>query len=222
MQLAIFAKYWATGEAKTRLAATYGQRAASRLARSFLKTTLERLSTVDATRHLIVSPDFCRRAFERIARGRFQVGLQGEGTLGDRLQRCFENRFTAGASRVVVMGADSPDVPLDYVLDAFAALEHTPAVIGPARDGGYYLLGLREALSELFDGIQWGTPAVFEQTLDRLRKLQADFTLLPEWYDVDTAEDLALLCRNLSACAPTDPDCARLLRTVYRSTAIRP
>ena len=220
MHLAIFAKYWSAGEVKTRLAATFGPRAASRLARAFLKTTVNRIAAINATRHLIVSPDSSRRAFERIARGRFQVTFQRGGTLGDRLQRWFENQFAAGASRILVLGADSPDVPLDYVKRAFDELERVQAVIGPARDGGYYLFGLRDCVLPLFEDIDWGTSAVFEQTSRRLRELQVNYLLLPEWYDVDTADDLELLCRNLSRSAPIDPDCVYLLRTIHRLTGI--
>ncbi|MEX2139549.1 MAG: TIGR04282 family arsenosugar biosynthesis glycosyltransferase [Pirellulales bacterium] len=218
MHLAIFAKYWTPGEAKTRLAKTLGPRAASRLARAFLKTTISRLATVNATRYLVVSPDSSRRAFEHIARGRFQVALQRTGALGERLQHWFESRFTAGATRVVVLGADSPDVPLEYVKRAFAELQHYQAVIGPARDGGYYLLGLRDRMLPLFEGIDWGTPAVFQQTLDRLRTSLADYSVLPEWYDVDTVNDLSLLCRNL-ATAKDDESCRGLLCTIRRVTS---
>jgi rSAM/selenodomain-associated transferase 1 len=218
MHLAVFAKYWTPGEAKTRLAASFGPRAASRLARAFLKTTVQRLAAIHATRHLVIAPDSFDRAFARLARGRFRISRQGPGTLGERLQRWFESRFATGARRVVVLGADSPNLPLDYVSSAFAQLEHKPAVVGPARDGGYYLLGLADDVLPVFDEIDWGTPAVFEQTLARLRALHADYSVLPQWYDVDTPDDLAVLCRDL-ATADAGASCQRLLRTIRRVTS---
>jgi rSAM/selenodomain-associated transferase 1 len=222
MHLAVFAKYWAPGEAKTRLAATFGRRAAARLARAFLKATLDRLAAIKATRHLVVAPKSSQRAFERIARGRYHVSLQSTGLLGERLQGWFESRLSNGATRVVVLGADSPDLPLEYVTAAFDELEHSQAVIGPAHDGGYYLLGLRDQVLPLFDCIDWGTSAVFDQTLERLQSLHANFAVLPSWHDVDTPDDLFLLSRHLSTRSSADPACARLLRTIVRVTGIRP
>ena len=222
MHLAIFAKYWALGEVKTRLAATFGASAASRLARAFLKASLDRFVAIDAARHLVVSPDSARRTFERIARGRYHVSLQTTGPLGERLQRWFKNQFTVGATRAVVVGADSPDLPLEHIQRAFDELERSQAVIGPAHDGGYYLLGLRDEALPLFDRIDWGTLAVLDQTIERLQSLQASFAVLPSWHDVDTADDLLLLTRKLAACAPADPTCARLLRTIVRVARICP
>jgi hypothetical protein len=222
MHLAVFAKYWSPDNAKTRLAATFGASAASRLARAFLKVSVDRFAAIDAARHLVVSPTSARRAFEQIARGRYQVSLQTTGLLGERLQRWFESQFSAGATRAVVLGADTPDLPLEHIRRAFDELGRSQVVIGPAHDGGYYLLGLRRRVLPLFDRIDWGTPAVLGQTLERLQSLQASFVVLPSWHDVDTADDLLVLTRKLTARAPADPAFARLSRTIVRVTGIYP
>jgi len=216
MHLAIFAKYWTPGEAKTRLAEGVGSKAAARLARAFVKATMGQFAGVAERRRLVITPATRRRAFERMSRGRFEIAVQGEGSLGDRLQQCFASLFAKGSQRVVVLGADSPNLPVEFVEQAFARLEREHAVIGPSRDGGFYLLGMRDKVLPIFEGIAWGTADVLRQTLARLNQMGASFGTLPEWYDVDTVNDLARLRSDLATTAEHDAACRRLLRTVVR------
>ena len=94
------------------------------------------------------------------------------------------------AERIVLIGSDSPTLPSEFVRDAFKKLETVDGVVGPARDGGYYLIGLRRPCPELFAGIAWSEPDVLQQTLSRARQAGLDLQLLREWYDVDELEDL--------------------------------
>jgi rSAM/selenodomain-associated transferase 1 len=136
---------------------------------------------------------------------------QAEGDLGARMRAFFEWAFASGATRVVLIGSDSPTLPIPFVEEAFAALAQHPVVLGPTLDGGYYLVGadcqsvgeavLRPAASvpPIFERIDWSTSAVFEQTVERLRAAGLPYHVLPPWYDVDELADLARLKQELDA-----------------------
>jgi rSAM/selenodomain-associated transferase 1 len=115
---------------------------------------------------------------------------QADGDLGDRLRAAFDHAFAGGARRVVVIGSDLPDLSAHHLRRAFRALDGAPAVLGPARDGGYWLLGLRRPVPEAFDGIPWSTGSVLARTVERLRAAGAGPALLDELADVDEAADL--------------------------------
>ncbi|HSH28161.1 MAG TPA: TIGR04283 family arsenosugar biosynthesis glycosyltransferase, partial [Wenzhouxiangella sp.] len=114
---------------------------------------------------------------------------QGEGDLGTRMNRAFQEHFDRGARRVVIIGCDCPENRSDTLARAFELLENESCVIGPAHDGGYYLIGLNRPQPELFHGIDWGTAQVLEQTLAATSR---QIKLLPPLSDVDEAEDLPL------------------------------
>jgi glycosyltransferase A (GT-A) superfamily protein (DUF2064 family) len=97
---------------------------------------------------------------------------------------------------VVAIGADSPTLPVEYVRRAFELLVERPVVLGPARDGGYYLVGASEDVPPIFSDIDWGTARVWQQTVTRLNESRIPFHELPPWYDIDTARDLKLAKRD--------------------------
>jgi glycosyltransferase A (GT-A) superfamily protein (DUF2064 family) len=99
--------------------------------------------------------------------------------------------------RVVIVGTDSPSLPIDYVRMAFRALEESAVVIGPVRDGGYYLIGFSRDCPEAFKDINWGSSRVMRETLSRLGS-QA-YKALPEWYDIDVEQDIYLLWDDLES-----------------------
>lgn len=123
---------------------------------------------------------------------------QGEGSLGERLARAFEAEF-AGGRPVLVIGSDCPELDAPYLEQALDALERAPLVIGPAMDGGYTLLGLRAMQRSLFEGIDWSTERVLEQTCARARRAGLATRLLPTLDDVDTPSDLERLQPALDA-----------------------
>jgi len=106
------------------------------------------------------------------------------------MRQAFEAAFAAGFRRAVIIGSDLPDLSPAMLRDAFARLETSDAVLGPARDGGYYLLGMREMIGGIFDGVPWSTPRVLDATLARLRAAGASVALLEPLADVDEAADL--------------------------------
>ncbi|MBI5826441.1 MAG: TIGR04282 family arsenosugar biosynthesis glycosyltransferase [Deltaproteobacteria bacterium] len=125
---------------------------------------------------------------------------QEGGDLGARMRNVFKSLFDKGYKKVSIIGTDSPDMPVEYIRGAFTLLDEAGLVLGPARDGGYYLIAMNSLFETVFDGISWSTGAVLEQTIEKAEQASIAFTLLPVWHDIDTFEDLALL--RASAGAP--------------------
>lgn len=115
---------------------------------------------------------------------------QDAGDLGERMRAAFESAFDEGFERVVILGSDLPGLSPELVERAFRLLDRHPAVIGPARDGGYYLLGLREPFPELFADVAWSTDTVLATTVARLGARDAEPAVLEILSDVDVADDL--------------------------------
>jgi len=115
---------------------------------------------------------------------------QGEGNLGDRLHRAFAQAFAQGAQRVVVIGADCPGLTPALFAQAFTALATQELVLGPARDGGYYLVGLTRPRPALFAKIPWGSGEVLAETLKQAQTLNLSTHILETLADVDRPEDL--------------------------------
>lgn len=122
---------------------------------------------------------------------------QADGDLGARLIAAFDRAFRGGASKVVVIGSDCPDLDPDILRETFAHLDDVQAVLGPAEDGGYYLVGLRAPMLHLFTKMGWSGSEVLKHTLGRLRLRGESFRLLPIRSDVDTFGDLKALARRL-------------------------
>jgi len=115
---------------------------------------------------------------------------QGEGDLGRRMHFAFAESFEQGMKQVVLVGTDMPGIRPAHLESAFAALKHKDVVIGPARDGGYYLIGLSRPAPDLFDGIPWGTGDVLQRTLDAAATSNRRVSLLDPLDDVDRPEDI--------------------------------
>ncbi|PIR15011.1 MAG: hypothetical protein COV48_16790 [Elusimicrobia bacterium CG11_big_fil_rev_8_21_14_0_20_64_6] len=146
---------------------------------------------------------------------------QAEGDLGARLIAAFERGFLAGASKVVVIGSDCPDLDPDILRQAFARLDDAQAVLGPAEDGGYYLIGLRAPMPHLFSKMEWSNSFVFRRTLERLRLRGESFALLPVRADVDTFGDLKALAGRLSAGSSAAPNSREVLHQLILEDHLR-
>ena len=110
--------------------------------------------------------------------------------LGHRLTHAFETAFGRGAVKAAAIGSDSPGLPGDWIRRAFEALDDCDVALGPAEDGGYYLIALKEPRPELFANIPWSTPRALEETLRRAQDAGRRVHILPRWFDVDDAESL--------------------------------
>jgi hypothetical protein len=199
--LVIFARH-PSGRVKTRLIPHLGVRGAQGFHRACLQATARLAASLPRALDkflYLTSPipsDARRTARSMGLASRLHVRVQGGSDLGARLARMFAALWNEGYERVVVIGSDSPTLTRRRVLDALAALRRAEAVLGPARDGGYYLIGLRRtAKKRLFDGVAWGTRRAFAQTRRNLRAAGLRVRLLPVGYDVDTPADLRRLER---------------------------
>jgi rSAM/selenodomain-associated transferase 1 len=189
----LFAKEPREGQVKTRLAEATSNAIAARIATAFLSDSIERLAVIKAHLVLAYAPITSHEFFSKAVAGRFDLVPQAEGDLGTRMALFFGRQFAEGAGRVVLVGADSPTLPLDFVEKAFSVLEISDLVIGPATDGGYYLIGCTRFIPELFGDISWSSSTVLRDTLRKSRDLGLRFSLLPPWYDVDTLDDWRML-----------------------------
>jgi uncharacterized protein len=197
--LGLFAKYPEPGHVKTRLAAQTSPQWAAAIARACLLDTLNRLADMPAERVLVYSPAQAHLHFDSLSAGRFALVPQSDGDLGQRMSAFLSERQARGAERIVVLGADSPTVPTAFVHEAFRLLNEFDVVIGPATDGGYYLLGCGQHTPPIFDNISWGSPSVLPDTVKRLSQWHGRLTLLPPWYDVDTLDDWLFLTGHIAA-----------------------
>lgn len=185
------ARYPVAGRTKTRLVPALGAQGAAALYAAFLADLGRRLSRLRTGLYWAYTP--AAAPFARL-------GLPGEafpqasGDLGRRLYCVFQRLFAAGHSLVVVIGSDSPHLPVAYLVRAVERLGKADVVLGPADDGGYYLVGMR-ALNDLFHGIPWSTGTVLAETLRRAEATGLRVELLPRTFDVDEPADLPRLER---------------------------
>ena len=197
--LGVFAKWPIPGQVKTRLAAETSEEWAARVAAAALADTLDRLTRIDACRRLVFAPAEAEALFTELTRGRYALMPQGPGDLGERLERFIAARLEDGAEAVVVVGSDSPTLPPGLVELAFEHLSHADVVLGPATDGGYYLVGCRRLHPSLFSAIDWGGVCVLRQTVERLADPSWSLVVLPPWYDVDDLQDWQMMVGHLAA-----------------------
>ena len=197
-QLGVFAKYWQPGTVKTRLAASIGHQSAADLYRLLLELVLDRATQeFSGKRILAFSPPDQKAAFDELVGAEWQLKAQSQGNLGARMSHFFECAFADNSSKVVLLGSDSPDLPAGTITNAFRALDVATVVLGPSEDGGYYLIGMREFVPQVFHDIDWSTGRVYKQTTARLTP-DVNWQALPMWYDVDEVVDLRRLRTTLA------------------------
>jgi rSAM/selenodomain-associated transferase 1 len=189
--LLVFLKEPRPGAVKTRLVPLLGETMAAELYRVMAEEELRRTAPAGAeyARMLFFTPPEGRDAVEAWLPGE-ECAPQSAGDLGARMASAFADAFGRGAQRVTIIGTDAPAVDRGTVLEAFAALQDHDLVLGPAKDGGYYLIGLERPRPELFGGIAWSTPGVFPTTMERAAALGLRVRLLEPLRDIDTPEDL--------------------------------
>lgn len=188
----VFARMPEKGKVKKRLAADLGEDAALELYRAFVDDLLNTLARSGLHHIICHTPKTIPQALAPWPKPDLPRFPQTGADLGERMAHAFEHGFSRGFRRLVLVGTDIPDLPESAFHQAFAALETGPAVVGPARDGGYYLIGFSAKGFDrgVFKDIQWGTGRVLEQTLDRFRALGKKVRLLFSWNDIDTMADL--------------------------------
>ena len=204
-QIAVFARYPVVGEVKTRLVPSLPAGFAAVLHLAMVMDTAESALAAQALDSWPVAlywTDPEGRGAKVDLPDHVIVRQQRTGDLGARLAAAFSELLSHPADRAVVVGSDCPDLGPDTIQAALAALDGHDLVIGPARDGGYYLIGLRSPAPALFEGISWGTDRVLTQTLERAARLGLTIHLLEVLEDVDTPDDLVRLIARRAVSEP--------------------
>jgi rSAM/selenodomain-associated transferase 1 len=208
----LFARWPRIGRVKTRLARRLGEEGALELHRAMLEDTRERLDRLRQagraeTRLLWADGPPAGEELRARLSTRSDEGLQEGADLGGRLNRAIGDGLGKGHPSVLVLGSDSPTLPEKRLHEALASLEEADLVFGPCPDGGYYLVGARRPVPEVFRDIPWGGGEVLARSLEAARKAGASTRLLGEHADVDRPADLIALRAELS---PAGSEAARL------------
>jgi len=197
----IFAKFPHAGQVKTRLvpplsfeqAATWHEAAMRAVCEraAYFKQNIAKASRYDINVVLVGAPNSQLDSFRKLnLTGINDYWPQGEGHLGQRLSRAVDRAFDHRADAVVLLGADSPTLPQDHLLQSLSLLESNDVAISPTHDGGYCLLSLRSPCQSLFEKIDWGSSTVADQTRTQARAAKLALAELPPWYDIDSFDDL--------------------------------
>ena len=201
----VFAKPPVPGQVKTRLTPPLSPEDAARLYGAFLKDALDRYQGLGVTLRLYLALDESPGSGMPARQGDMYAQWVGENVfrqrgagLGERMQQAFEETFAAGRRRVILIGTDHPTLPSEWIQEGFSLLGRQGAVVlGPTGDGGFYLIGMNESFPEIFEGMTYSHEAVFEQTAARVASCGASLQTLPQWYDVDTFDDLKRLVADM-------------------------
>ena len=194
----LFAKSPDPGRVKTRLAAKVGMITSAQLYKCFVEDSVTLLKNLGLDFRLYFWPPETKNEFIAWLGSDINYIPQSGNDLGQKLKNVFEGTFNDGYKSVIAIGSDSPDLSIDFLKQAHAALQSHDAVIGPAADGGYYLIGFNKDAfaAEVFDEINWSTNSVFEKTIDKLKFMETTFFELPKFHDIDNIDDLKLLIKR--------------------------
>jgi rSAM/selenodomain-associated transferase 2/rSAM/selenodomain-associated transferase 1 len=199
-RLIVFTRYPRPGTTKTRLIPELGEKGAADLHRKMTENTLTQVKKLPTSRDLTIEIRY-EDGNEKLMKNWLGTGFdyrpQYSGDLGLRMKRSFEDAFTAGANTAVLIGTDIPNITHEIILKAFDVLKQKKIVLGPAKDGGYYLIGLQRysqpsAISYLFENISWGADDVLDKTLNVAKHAELSLKLLEVLEDVDNPEDLKI------------------------------
>ncbi|MGF1587821.1 MAG: TIGR04282 family arsenosugar biosynthesis glycosyltransferase [Pleurocapsa sp.] len=193
--LIIFSRYPEPGKTKTRMIPALGAADAAELQREMTEHTLNTAKQLLDCRKVTIEVHFTggnqQQMLEWLGEEISYIE-QVSGDLGDKIQAAFERAFNLGNQRVVVIGTDCPDIDQIILSKAFNSLQKQDLILGPAEDGGYYLIGLNRSLPQLFNNIDWGSDRVLNKTSYLAQQLKLNVDYLPTLADVDRPEDLTI------------------------------
>lgn len=188
----IMMKYPEVGKVKMRLAQSIGEAAATDLYRAFIQDTLKTVQSLDIPYHIAVFPPESQEKFAQWLGVSSLLFHQQGMNLGERLQNGFKIMLEKEYQQVIALASDSPDLPIEILQTAVSRLQTHKVVLGPASDGGYYLIGFSHGffIPDVFEDMSWSTETVFQETLSRIESVTNRVYVLPEWTDIDTKSDL--------------------------------
>lgn len=191
-RLIMFTRIPEPGKTKTRLHPVLTPSEAARLHRKLTEKTVKvakRLCKNDVILEVHVTGGTIQSAKEWLGDD-LCIKKQHGGNLGQKMSGAFSHAFKSGVGSVVLIGTDCPDLSGEILNEAFESLEENDVVIGPAVDGGYYLIGLRKYFPGIFENIPWGAGDVFKKTMNRIKSSDLKYHTLTELRDIDRPEDL--------------------------------
>ena len=196
--LLVFTRYPEPGSTKTRMIPLLGSKGAAKLHRQMTEHLMEQIKDLPVSHDLLIEILFeggDTSRFKKWLGKNYQYTAQCKGGIGIRMAQAFKASFEQGAFSTIIIGSDIPGITADLIKDAFLCLAGKNLVLGPAKDGGYYLIGLQkdamsDAVFHLFSSISWSTGAVLEQTIKKAEKLGLSYYLIQELEDVDKPEDI--------------------------------
>jgi len=186
-KLIIFVKNEEVGKVKTRLAESIGDRKALQVYQGLVKHTHSVTLPLKVNKEVWYSIEV--EHDDVWSKGHFKKKVQMGSDLGHKMTDAFKTSFEKSASKVVIIGSDSAEIDAEIIEEAFEKLAENDVVVGPARDGGYYLLGMNKFHPQLFEGVEWSTDKVLHSTLETVEQLGLTYTKLKPLNDVDTIED---------------------------------
>ena len=217
--LGIFGGKPEPGRVGTRLAEEWGPDIAAEIHEAMVFDTLDAWDSMEilnpgGRRVLVYAPDDAGPWFDERVPASFAMQPQVDGDLGQSIQAFLAGELEDGADRVVVIGSDSPSLDPTIVVSAFLCLEGRDVVLGPATNGGCYLIGARRAAPPIFAGVDWSSPFVLSPLIDRLAETGLSLSTLPPWYRIDRPDDMRMLAGHLRALRLSgfDPGLPRLER----------
>ncbi|WP_291320026.1 TIGR04282 family arsenosugar biosynthesis glycosyltransferase [Desulfonatronospira sp.] len=190
--LIIMVKFPEPGKVKTRLGREIGMSRAAGIYSRFVLEMLAKCRQINFFSLLSCHPDRPARDYHDWLGNNYSLIVQNGSDLGSIMHNSFEQVFELGFSRVILTGSDIPHLPVSYIQTAFSRLKDHDLVIGPALDGGYFLLGANKGsfIPEIFKNIPWSTPAVYSLTMEKIHENNLKCFVLPTLRDIDTLDDL--------------------------------
>jgi rSAM/selenodomain-associated transferase 1 len=193
--LAVFAKRPIPGRVKTRLTSRWTSEQAAEFYWAMVQDIWHRVSEIGRIEPMLFVDEYCDE-FTDLAAGS-RIELQTNGDLGARMHACLQQLTKDQLTSSLIIGTDSPSVPVEYLETAFSLLEASnDAVLGPTEDGGYYLVGCRQAHPDMFKGVSWSTESTFAGTRDAFNACGLHTRLASVWWDVDTPDDVERLAQS--------------------------
>ena len=216
--LVVMLKAPVAGKVKTRLVPPLTSKDAAKLYRCFIQDTFNLIGILNNIDIIAAyTPlNFTSKIKKIVSSKTITIPQKGKD-IGERLENIFSLLFFAGYKKITIMGADSPDLPIKYIEKSFALLKgKKELVLGPAKDGGYYLIAMSRECKEIFKGIPWSTYAVFSKTLEKAKNIGFQSVILPEWYDIDNINDLHLIRNNLRM-NPAALNTAKAIEKIFKN-----
>lgn len=190
--LIIFLKYPEAGKVKTRLAKDVGEEQAAKIYSQMALKVIDSTVEPDSYNTIIFydPPDKEEEIKNWIGKKELQYLPQIGNTLGDRISNAFKEMFSSGAEKAVIIGTDCLEVTSKIINEAISLLDEAQIIIGPAEDGGYYLLGLNKPTPQIFQDINWSTEHVLNQTISKIEENKLNYKKLKTLKDIDTVDDI--------------------------------